>query len=330
MAAIKKGRNGMEILNLRPALKEIIWGGNRMKEQYGFQTELANIAEAWMLSAHRDGPSVVCGGEDDGLTLLQAVEKHGKEVLGSKCAQLADFPLLVKFIDARDRLSVQVHPENEYARRVENENGKTEAWYILDCDEGAELIYGFNGDLSAEECRHAIEEGTLLEKCNRVAVKPGDVCFIPAGTLHAIGAGILLAEVQQSSNVTYRVFDYNRVGKDGKQRELHVDKALDVVHLHKPVRDFSAQGAVESIEGGTQQLLASCEYFSMTALCLDGAAVRTADESSFVCILVTDGSGTLVGETQEIVLQKGACIFVPAGHGSFTLCGNLKAVEIRV
>ncbi len=320
----------MEILNLQPALKEIIWGGNRMKEGFGFETEGDNIAEAWMLSAHKDGPCTVVGGEDDGLTLIEAVEKHGKGVLGSKCALLPDFPLLVKFIDARDRLSVQVHPENEYARRVENDNGKTEAWYILDCDEGAELIYGFNGDLTKDECREAIANGTLLEKCNRVAVKPGDVCFIPAGTLHAIGAGILLAEVQQSSNVTYRVFDYNRVGKDGKQRELHVDKALDVVHLNKPVRDFSAQGEVENIDGGTAQLLAACEYFSMTALELDGECVRTADETSFVSLLVTDGKGTLADGKQEIALQKGSCIFVPANHGDFRLQGKMKIVEIRV
>ena len=320
----------MEILNLQPALKEIIWGGNRMKEGFGFQTDGDNIAEAWMLSAHKDGPSTVVGGEDCGLTLLEAVEKYGKGVLGTKCADLPDFPLLVKFIDARDRLSVQVHPEDEYARRVENDNGKTEAWYILDCDEGAELIYGFVGELSAEECRSAIEQGTLLEKCNRVAVKPGDVCFIPAGTLHAIGAGILLAEVQQSSNVTYRVFDYNRVGKDGKQRELHVDKALDVVHLNKPARDFSAQGAVEKIAGGTKQLLAECEFFSMTALVLDGATVRNADETSFVSLLVTDGNGTLTDGKQTIALQKGSCIFVPANHGDFTLQGNMKIMEIRV
>lgn len=320
----------MQILNLKPALKEIIWGGNRMKEGFGFQTEADNIAEAWMLSAHKDGPSTVVGGEDGGMTLIEAVEKHGKSVLGTKCADLPDFPLLVKFIDARDRLSVQVHPEDEYARRVENENGKTEAWYILDCDEGAELIYGFNGNLTAEECRAAIEQGTLLEKCNRVAVRPGDVCFIPAGTLHAIGAGILLAEVQQSSNVTYRVFDYNRVGKDGKQRELHVDKALDVVHLTKPERDFSAQGAVENIGSGTQQLLASCEYFSMTALVLDGECVRTADETSFVSLLVTDGNGNLTDGKQTVDLQKGSCIFVPANHGAFTLSGNMKIVEIRV
>ena len=320
----------MQILNLKPALKEIIWGGNRMKEGFGFETEGDNIAEAWMLSAHKDGPCTVVGGEDDGLTLIEAVAKHGKAVLGAKCASLPDFPLLVKFIDARDRLSVQVHPENEYARRVENDNGKTEAWYILDCDEGAELIYGFNGDLTKDECREAIEKGTLLEKCNRVAVKPGDVCFIPAGTLHAIGAGILLAEVQQSSNVTYRVFDYNRVGKDGKQRELHVDKALDVVHLNKPERDFSAQGEVEAIAGGTMQRLASCEYFSMSSLVLNGETVRTADETSFVSLLVTDGQGSLSDGTQTISLQKGSCIFVPANHGDFTLQGNMKIVEIRV
>ena len=320
----------MEILNLQPALKEIIWGGNSMKEKYGFVSDGSNIAEAWMLSAHKDGPSVVCGGEDDGLTLLQAVEKHGKSVLGTKCADLPDFPLLVKFIDARDRLSVHVHPENEYARRVENENGKTEAWYILDCDEGAELIYGFNGDLTAEECRTAIEQGTLLEKCNRVAVKPGDVCFIPAGTLHAIGAGILLAEVQQSSNVTYRVFDYNRVGKDGKQRELHVQKALDVVHLRKPARDFSAQGEVCTVEGATQQLLAECEYFSMTALVVNGKCTRTADETSFVSLLVTDGEGTLTGKNQTVALKAGSCIFVPAAYGEFSVKGDMKIVEIRV
>ena len=320
----------MDILNLKPALKEIIWGGNRMQDGYGFSSDAANIAEAWMLSAHSAGPSVVCGGEDDGLTLSEAIEKHSKAVLGTKCADLPDFPLLVKFIDARERLSVQVHPDNEYARRVENENGKTEAWYVLACDEGAELIYGFADDLTKEECREAIEQGTLLEKCNRVAVKPGDVCFIPAGTLHAIGAGILLAEVQQSSNVTYRVFDYNRKDKNGNPRELHVDKALDVVELTRPERDFSAEGKVEIIDGGTAQLLASCDYFSMTSLVLDGETVRNADETSFVSLLVTDGEGRIAGKTADTALHKGSCLFVPASYGAFTLQGNMKIVEIRV
>ena len=191
------------MLFLKPALNETIWGGNRLRNDFKMQTELKNIAEAWVLSCHEDGESIVSGGEFDGQSLSHVLEKEiGMSALGRNCEgydKIDDFPILIKLIDADDRLSVQVHPDDDYAAANEKDvRGKTEAWYIIDCDNDAELIYGFNNDLTKEEFREAIENGTLLEKVNRTKVKPGDVAFISAGTLHAIGKGILLAEVQQS------------------------------------------------------------------------------------------------------------------------------------
>ena len=229
------------IIKLKPVFKEIVWGGNRLKNDYGFESELNNIAEAWMLCARADGDNVIENGEHSGKSFKEFI-KDNKELLGTKGSKYEEFPLLIKFIDAKADLSVQVHPDDEYAKIHENSYGKTEAWYILDCDEGAELIYGFNKQLTADEFRKSIADNTFLEYVNKVKVKKGDVFFISAGTLHAIGSGILLAEVQQNCNTTYRVYDYNRL-VDGKPRELHVEKALDVTDTVPPVRSGDPDGA---------------------------------------------------------------------------------------
>ena len=221
----------MAIFRLAPAFKDYLWGGTRLRDEYGKNCDFDKVAESWELSCHKDGPSVVADGEDKGLTLREYIEKHGKAVLGTDCEAFEDFPILIKLIDAKDNLSVQVHPDNDYAQRVEGEYGKTEMWYIVDCDEGAELLYGFKHEISKEEFAERIANNTLLDVTNNVPVHKGDVFFIKAGTLHAIGKGILIAEIQQNSNTTYRIYDYGRVGKDGKPRELHVEKAKDVTKL---------------------------------------------------------------------------------------------------
>lgn len=325
----------MSMLFLKPALKETIWGGNRLRNDFKMQTDLKNIAEAWVLSCHEDGESTVIGGEFDGKSLSYVLEKGiSMTSLGTNCEgydKIEDFPILIKLIDADDKLSVQVHPNDEYAAANEKDvRGKTEAWYIIDCDENAELIYGFNDDLSKEEFRASIESGNLLDKVNRSKVKPGDVAFISAGTLHAIGKGILLAEVQQSCNTTYRVFDYNRTGLDGKPRELHVDKAVDVTNCTIPDSTLDPIGMPVKHDGYTTTLLSECPYFTMTCVDVDTLYADEADEKSFVSLVILDGEGTIKCGDDERSFVKGDSIFIPADSGSFYVSGKAKILHTKV
>ena len=233
----------MEILKLNAPCKDYIWGGNRLREEYGKVSDADKIAESWELSCHKDGQSVIANGKDKGKTLSEYVAEN-KNALGTACDRFEYFPILIKLIDAKDNLSVQVHPDNDYAMRVEGEYGKTEMWYIVDCEEGSQLIYGFDKEISREEFADRIKNNTLLEVTNNVPVHKGDVFFIESGTLHAIGKGILIAEIQQNSNTTYRVYDYGRVGKDGKPRELHIEKAIDVTELCPPKYDTSLRASL--------------------------------------------------------------------------------------
>ena len=314
----------MAVFRLTPAFKDYIWGGTRLRGEYGKKCDYDKVAESWELSCHKDGASVVADGEDKGLTLAEYIDKHGKAVLGTDCEKFENFPILIKLIDAKDNLSVQVHPDNEYALRVEGEYGKTEMWYIVDCDEGATLLYGFKHEISKEEFAERIADNTLLEVTNAVPVKKGDVFFIQAGTLHAIGKGILIAEIQQNSNTTYRIYDYGRVGKDGKPRELHVEKAKDVTCL-APAKAYP-ETPVEQHEGYTSKLLSSCDYFTTYALDVETKAQLTADEKSFNSILVLEGECEIDG----IKALKGDSVFVTAGSGSYTVEGKCKAVLTKV
>ena len=230
--------------------------------------------------------------------------------------------MLIKLIDAKDNLSVQVHPSNDYALRVEGEYGKTEMWYIVDCDPGAELLYGFKHEISKEEFAERIANNTLLEVTNNVPVHKGDVFFIESGTLHAIGKGILIAEIQQNSNTTYRIYDYGRVGKDGKPRELHVEKAKDVTNLVPPKYPTTAQGAPTAIQGGTETLLRSCEYFNVNKLELDGTTRLTAGEGSFNSLLVLDGTFEVAAGSDKVTAKKGDSLFISAGTGDYTVSGK--------
>ena len=198
----------MKILKLTPAVKDYIWGGTRLSKEFDILSFTDKQAEAWVLSCHDDGENIISGGPFDGRVLKDVLENEGKAYLGTNCNKFDFFPILIKLIDAKDNLSLQVHPDDEYALKYENQYGKTEAWYIIDCDEGAEIIYGLKEDLTKEELKASIESNTILDKVNRVKVKKGDLFFIESGTIHAICKGILLAEVQQNSNVTYRVYDY--------------------------------------------------------------------------------------------------------------------------
>lgn len=299
-------------LILKAPLKDYIWGGNRLKNEYGFETELDKVAEAWVLSSRNDGDATVINGELSGENLSEVLALWGDTAIGKNASKFEYFPLLIKLIDACDRLSVQVHPDDEYAMRVEGEFGKTEMWYVVDCDEGAKLIYGFTHEIDKDEFKRRINDNTLEEVCNFVPVKKGDVFFIEAGTLHAIGKGILIAEVQQNSNTTYRVSDYGRLGADGKPRPLHVEKALDVTKTVAPTREYGNVGKISKADGAIIRELAKCELFSADLIILDGKT-EIGNDDSFVSLVVLNGDATLEWNGEKISLNKGASVFIPAG-----------------
>lgn len=319
----------MEMVKLSPFVADNIWGGTRLITEYGIQTDKDPAAEAWVLSCHPAGPSTVLNGEFAGKTLQEAYLAD-KTICGTKGEKYEFFPLLIKFIDAKRDLSIQVHPDDEYAMRVEGEYGKTEAWYILDCEPDAELILGFNRNVTVEEFKKAAQSDEMMNICNRVKVKKGDVFFIESGTMHAICKGILLAEVQQNSNTTYRIYDYGRLGKDGKPRELHVDKAADVTNLCPPTIPDSSKREVESFDCAKRSKLTSCDLFTMFELSVDGEYSSVCDEQSFVSLLCLEGNAEIECAGEKLTMKKGESIFIPANKGKFTVSGNVKILETRL
>ena len=315
-------------LLLKPPIKDYLWGGTRLKTEYNYETDKGKAAEAWVLSCHKDGSDIVENGELAGKTLPEVLELWGDKAIGKNAAAFPYFPLLIKLIDAKDRLSVQVHPDDTYALKNEGEFGKTEMWYVVDCNEGAELIYGFNREVSKEEFERRIKDNTLPEICNYVPVHKGDVFFIAAGTLHAIGAGILIAEVQQNSNTTYRVSDYGRIGAEGKPRPLHIEKALDVTKRESPQIPYGNIGKIEKTDFGNVRQLAKCSLFTASLLELDGnTEIHCKD--SFTSLLVLEGKVTVNWKDGEIKASKGASIFVPADC-STKLSGKAELLVSRI
>lgn len=309
-------------LLLKAPLKDYLWGGTRLIDEFNFESEKDIAAEAWMLSCHKDGNSIVRNGDFSGSTLQQVLDNWGAAALGNKAKDFAYFPILIKLIDAKDRLSVQVHPDDEYALAHEGEYGKTEMWYVVDCEEGAQLIYGFNQNITQGEFLERINNNNLSPVCNYVPVKKGDVFFIEAGTMHAIGKGILIAEVQQNSNTTYRVSDYGRLGADGKPRQLHIKQAVEVTKTQKPSRAYGNVGDVTIYPFGTVRELASCEYFTTELINLNGN-VGIYDNDSFISFLVLDGDATLSYTGGMMRLKKGDSVFLPAGL-KVSICGTAE------
>ncbi len=280
-----------------------------------------------MLACHKDGMNTIDGGEYDGKTLQEVLETEGLEkAAGTHCLRFPYFPVLIKLIDAYDNLSVQVHPDDAYARRVENEFGKTECWYVLDAADGAELIYGFKEAITKDDFKNAIEAGTLLDRLNRVKIKKGDLLFIEAGTVHAIGKGALIAEIQQNSNCTYRVYDYGRLGKDGKPRELHIEKAVDVSVTAPPKYAVKPFGEEEAHGGYVFQLLTKCDLFTVEHYDVGNSVTLSADETSFCHLLIIDGDGTVNGRAAK----KGDSFLVPAGFGDCTVSGKIEFLLTKI
>lgn len=285
-----------KIYKLYPECKDYLWGGERLKEEYGKITDKTPCAESWELSYHKDGQTAVF----DGRLLKDVVTK---DELGKNCERFEFFPVLIKFIDAKQNLSVQVHPSDEYALKNENSYGKTEMWYIVDATDGAGIYCGFKRDTTKEEFLNCINGGGKVEDLlNFIPVKRGESYFISAGTVHAIGSGCLICEIQQNSNLTYRVYDYGRVGADGKPRELHVEKAVNVIDFNK----YTPVVFDEKSEDTSEKKLAECEYFSVKKVEVDGEKV-IFNGDSFTCVTFTDGAGNINGEQ----FKKGDSFFVP-------------------
>ena len=303
------------MFELKPVTKHIIWGGERLSRDYGMGENGEKIAEAWELTCRGDGDNEIISGKYTGRLLSEFVREN-PQALGTK--QKGDrFPLLIKLIDAEADLSIQVHPDDEYALSHTDDMGKTEMWYIVDAKPGAKLIYGLKRKYTRDELKTAIAAGTLESLMNYVEVKSGETYFIPSGLVHAIGAGILIVEIQQNSNITYRVYDYNRRQPDGSLRQLHIEPALDVIERFDPE-------AVKVEKTG--DVIASCKYFEVRAIALDGEKTVCAGEESFLHLMITDGECEIICAGEKISTKKGGSVFVAAASGNVTLKGNATVI----
>ena len=288
-----KERSGAIPFLLKPVGKDYLWGGQRLNDDFGKKINMDPLAETWECSTHPDGLSTVSGGEFDGMTLKDVIGMH-PEFLGQHYEELKEIPILIKFIDAKSDLSVQVHPSDEYAFKYEDgQRGKTEMWYVLDASLGARLVYGLRHDCTKEELRTYIAEGKLERHLQYVPIKKNDVFYIESGTIHAIGAGALVAEIQESSNLTYRMYDYNRVDKNGNLRQLHIDKALEVANLKGLQEPRQKLRVLRYGPGVARELLSRCKYFEVLVHDINGALTVPADDSKFDAVVCLEGEGEI-------------------------------------
>ena len=323
---------------LKPAGKDYLWGGSRLNDDFSKGIELEPLAETWECSTHPDGPSVVASGPDTGKLLPQVLSDH-PEYIGSHPRELVkaegELPILIKFIDARKDLSVQVHPDDAYARQMEHGSmGKSEMWYVLDASRDARLVYGFRHDMDREVLKKSLLDGTVEKYLQKVKVRKDDVFYIEAGTVHALGAGALVAEIQESSNLTYRMYDYNRVDKDGKKRQLHVEKALDVVRLQGSAQPRQPMRVLKYQKGCASELLCRCRYFQTERLLLNTERCRQMADfqtghNTFQVLLCTNGCGVLFEERGEFInFFRGDCMFVPADSVPLKIHGKAQLLRV--
>ena len=300
-----------KIYRLTAAMKDNLWGGNKLRA-YGKESSSDRIAESWELSFTNGGEARIADGRE-----MSAA--FPRETWGSACEKFPFFPTLTKFIDAREKLSVQVHPSDSYALEKEGQYGKTEMWYVVEAEPGAGLYMGLERDATPEEFLAAVNDGTVEELLSFKEVKSGDVFFIPSGTIHAIGAGVVIFEIQQNSTLTYRLYDYMRRDKDGNLRELHVEKAMKVSAL-KPY------SAVECSKDD-ESLIGLCEYFETHKYKLEFTKISlNVDNLSYLSITCVNGNGEICGER----ISKGDTFFCPAGAGEIEVSGDLEIITVNV
>ena len=318
---------------LTPAAKDYLWGGSRLNDDFNYNIGIDPFAEAWVCSTHPDGvSSVPAYGASLDDVLKQEPEMLGTHPLATTRG-VPELPILIKLIDAKSDLSVQVHPDDEYAMRIEHRLGKTEMWYVLDAKPTSTLVYGFKTDVNAEQVREAIGNGTITTMLNHVPIQKDDLFYIETGTVHAIGAGALIAEIQESSNITYRLYDYDRVGKDGKKRPLHIDRALEVANLKSSATPRQPMRVLKYKSGCASELLTRCKYFQVERLLLNTEVSRElvdfkTGSNSFHALLCVDGCGSISWDSGAMNFFKGDCVFVPAESEALKLHGKAQFLNV--
>lgn len=313
-------------LRFAPVFKERVWGGRRLS-RYFPQLPPGPIGEAWVLGDHPQGRTPVANGPLAGQTLGVICRQFGEALLGRNASEQDDsFPLLFKLLDCQDDLSIQVHPTDDYAGLPPGEKGKSEMWVVLDAEPGAQVIYGLKAGISLEDFAAAIREDRPLEVMRQVPVQAGDVLYVPAGTIHALGRGLMVAEIQQSSDTTYRVYDYNRPGLDGKPRELHVEQALAVTRCGDPPKvTHPAEPALCEWEE-----ICRSPYFIVRQGRWAGRWEQSSTPDSFQVLLVVEGSGQMEWSGGRMALMPGSTVLVPADLGKYRLSGACQALEVAL
>ena len=317
-------------LKFTDILKEKVWGGDALGRFLERNVkEGSRIGESWELSGHKNGPSVVREGALSGRTLDDVVKSYPLEILGKQVSAAGPvMPLLIKFIDANEKLSIQVHPEDAYARKYENDMGKTEAWYVVRAARGAKIICGLKRKTAPEEIRAGLKNNNLENLLNEFPVKAGDCIFVPAGTVHAIESGVVLYEVQQASDVTYRLYDWGRMGDDGKPRALHVEESLKVLNFEDTADHRTAPVHIHG-KGFTREVLAGCAYFMLEKYYITGETEQP-HPGRFEIITAIAGEGALFCQGREMKVKTGETILVPAAAGAYRLKAAEKPLECLV
>lgn len=320
-------------LKFEPILKQTLWGGSKIIPFKHLNNSLSNVGESWEVSAVEGSESVVANGPDKGLTLPEMVWKYKEELVGeANYARFGSkFPLLIKFIDAKLDLSIQVHPDDVLAKRRHNSFGKNEMWYVIAADKEASLISGFSEQITPKEYKERVYNGTFAEVLQKCAIKPGDVFYVPAGRVHGIGAGAFVAEIQQTSDITYRIFDYNRKGKDGQPRELHTSQAMDAINFSDVQDDFRTE--YEHIQNEPEEVVASPYFTTSVYDMTEEISCDYSELDSFVIFICVEGECQLMdNEKNEISMQAGESILLPASTQEVTITprGSVKLLETYV
>jgi mannose-6-phosphate isomerase len=321
--------NPLYPLKFQPILKEKIWGGQKLKTLLNKNSALPNIGESWELSDVEGDTSIVSSGSLKGLSLKELLETYKHDLVGLHNYKIFHnkFPLLIKFIDAKDDLSIQLHPNDELAAKRHNSFGKTEMWYVMQADKNSNLIVGFNQKITPELYLKHLENKTLPKILNFDKVTVGDAYFIEVGRVHAIGAGVMLAEIQQTSDITYRVYDWDRKDDQGNERELHNDLALDAIDFDME-DDFRVQ---YSKTKNTSNEMVNCPYFTTNYLCLDKTLKKENYHDSFMIYICVEGSARIVTENHSEIINKGETVLLPAALTSFEISAdNAKLLEVYV
>lgn len=307
---------------LKPVYQDNIWGGTQIPKRYNREVYEGICAESWEVSTRPEGMSIIKNGEYKGLSLSDAIKQEGTGILGTKYANLNELPLLVKLIDSKQKLSVQVHPNNENAH-LTGGDPKTEMWYILDADPGAIVYAGLKPNTSKKAFQHGMENNTPEQFMEQIPVKKGTTIFIPGGTVHAIAEGCLLLEVQQSSNTTYRVYDWGRVGHDGKPRELHIQKAMDTINFNQGVEGLIKEPVVISkTENAIVEEYVSCPYFNFKKLILNGIETISKTKESFYGLFIESGEATITIDDNSETLKVGTSCLIPGAVTKFDIQTN--------